>query len=98
MSGLASNQINSSWRRVFERSGDVLRFKRRVVSKDLVAARTRRQQVQHVAYADAQAPQARATRALGRIDSNAMHLAHAAELNTHPQRRARPGDTLEHAS
>lgn len=61
----------------FQHSGDVRRFKQRIVRQNLVVRRARRQQVEHVLDADAQASNAGAPAALLRVDRDAMKFTHA---------------------
>ena len=60
----------------FQSSGDVRRFKKRIVRENLVVRRARRQQVEHVLDADAQASNAGTPPALLRIDRDAMKFTH----------------------
>ncbi len=55
----------------FQDSGDVRRFKQRIVRENLVVRCARRQQVEHVLDADAQASNAGAPPTLLRVDRDA---------------------------
>jgi hypothetical protein len=72
-----------------ETGADVFGLKIRIVGENLLLARARREEVEDVAHADAQAPNTRPSAALLRVEGDALHRGNIGLIAFEPKREAR---------